>query len=426
MKQKKENRWVVIALFLLFIQLPLKNAFAQCELPTEIQMGAQTLDQMQSGAVDLMVESIKTAVTLSEQLVEATYTTPEIGLIPIWGVSIRSVMRKWIDGMIKKGFAPMTQQLNAIKVDQARNLGTSIETENQTKTQREIQVREAQSVKKFTPNEYACVADSSARYAAEAQSTARAVESGIVTEISDMGLNTAGSAVDDGRGEGINQRWKIYSENFCNNQANNGAAGCAAALPDAGADVAVGKTLFRNETIDLKTPANQLAVKELVQNLASFEPAERIKPNTLNNATGREYMLRQRRLQAQMNAVTGVLSGIVGERAPGSGTVAAEVAAARRDAGVPASEISDTPSKRELRQAVIDKLWSPQFYRDLGDEPNTIIQKEVYLKAYSNALLYDLIAKTEQVAMLFSVQLGNMSDEVGVSSGAVSARPVMP
>ena len=429
MKQRK-NRFVPV--FVLFICLMLgvpQKGFAQvpvCEVPGNVALNAKALDIMQKAAVKGMVTAVEGVVTAKVALIQGLYITPVVGIIDVWGLGIRQIMGRWSRKWIQNALLPMTSQMNTTKVDQTRNLGSTIEAENQMKAQREIQAKENESVKKFTPNEYTCVADSTARYSAEAHSTTAAIQTGMVTEISDMGMNTRGSAVDDGRAEGLNQRWVVYAASFCNNQANNGTAGCAAALPERGADVSVAKTLFRKETIDMANPVTASATKELVQNLASFEPAETIPPNTLNNVIGRESMLRQRRLQTQMNAVTGVLSGIVGERTPGSGTISPEVQAARLEAGVPASEISTTPSKRELRQTVIDKLWSPQFYRDLGDEPNTISQKEVYLKAYSNALLYDLIVKTEQVATLFAVQLGNMTDEVGTTSGAISARQILP
>ena len=424
MKQKKSSG-LFFAAFLMALVFGLPGrAVAQCDLPGTIQAAGTTLDAAQETAVQTMVSDIELNVTVVVDAARLLFTAPVVGTIPLWGRSIRVVMRTWADRWIKNGLMPGTAQMNTTKVDQTRNLGSTIEGENQTKASREIQVREAESVKKYLPNEYTCVADSTARYASQAVYTARAVENSTVTELSDIGLNT--QAVDDGRAEGLNRRWADYSANFCNNQANNGAAGCTAALPNAGADVSVAKTLFRKETINMADPATALATKELVQNLASFETVDPVPPGTLNSVTGREQMLRQRRLQTQMNAVTGVLASVVGDRTPGSGTVAPEVAAQRLDAGVPVSEISDTPSKRELRQAVIDKLWSAKFYRDLGDEPGTVLQKEVYLKAYSNALLYDLIARTEQVATLFSIQLGNMSDEVGTTTGAIQARPILP
>ncbi len=426
MKQKKYRVLFFVA-FLAFaaVCLPQKS-FAQCEPPGSFSTAASSLDSGQKLAIETMVADIKLNVTAGVELALASFTTPVVGFIPLWGRAIRVVMRTWADRWIKNALMPGTAQLNTTRVDATRNLGTTIEGENQTKATREIQVREAESVKKYLPNEYTCAADSTARYASQAVYTSRAVENATVTELSDIGLNTQGSAVDDGRAEGLAQRWAAYSANFCNNQANNGAAGCTTALPNAGADVSVAKTLFRKETIDMADPVTALATKELVQNLASFETVDPIPPGTLNSVPGREQMLRQRRLQTQMNAVTGVLAGIVGDRTPGSGTIALEATAERLEAGVPASEISDTPSKRELRQAVIDKLWSAKFYRDLGDEPSTVLQKEVYLKAYSNALLYDLIARTEQVATLFSIQLGNMSDEVGTKSGAIESRPILP
>lgn len=421
------GRYMAVVFLAAFLALAPGRAMAQCEMATMISKGAENLDQVQKNGIEGLVTYMNNAIDTELAAANTFMNAPLTGYIDLqYGFRLRKRFTEWWKQWLDEGIKPMTKQLYSLKVDQSRNLGTTAESENLIRVQREIQVREAESVKKFTPNEYTCNADSTARYMNQAQAASKGAAAGLVTDISSMGMNVRGSGVEAGPASWVNRRWDIYSKTFCNNRDNGGSAGCTTALPDANADTAVAQTLFRKETIDMSNPNNVVAARELVQNLSSARPAELVPPAALNSASGRENILRQRRLQAQMNAVTAAVSGVVGDRVPASGDTATEVVAQRIAAGVPASEVSNTPSKRELRQAVIDRLWAPEFYRDLGDDPNTVIQKEVYLKAYSNALMYDLIARTEQIAMLLSVQLGNMTDEVTSAASIGNMQPAAP
>lgn len=426
-KRQPVGRYLSVALVAGYLALAPLPAQAACEMSTMITQGAKNLDQVQKNGVEGLVTYMKGAIDTQLNSANTFMNAPLVGYIDLqYGHRLRQRFTKWWKTWLDEGIRPMTKQLYSIKVDQARNLGTAIDAESIVKTQRDMQVREAEAVKKFMPGEFTCNADSTARYMNQAQAASKGAQAALVTDISRMGMNVRGSGVEGGPASWVNRRWDIYSKTFCNNASNSGAGGCATALPDADADTAVARTLFRKETIDMSNPNNVLAAREMVQNISSTRPAEIVPPAAFNSAPGRENFLRQRRLQAQTNAVTAAVSGVVGDRVPAAGGVATEVVAQRLASGVPASEISNTPSKRELRQTVIDRLWSPQFYRDLGDEPNTVLQKEVYLKAYSNALMYDLIARTEQIAMLLAVQLGDMTDKAYPAATGGNVLPVAP
>ena len=424
--KRKVNRGaaIFVALFLLFAPL---RAYAQvCEIPPMITAGGTALDAAQKAGVDAMVLAIQTAIGGQVTAAITLWTAPLVGLVDVWGLAIRTSFGNWWNNWLNEALLPMTREINAVKVDQSRNLGSTMEAQNQSRAQRDMEVKEAEAVRKFQPADYMCVADTLATTTGQTRAQADAAQNSLVQNIGGQGTNTVGSGVQHGRAEAINRRWDIYANNFCNNQANNGNAGCAGVLPKADKDVAVGTTLFRKDTIDVADPQDVAAVEELTKNIASFQPSDPIAPNSLASVTGREYLLRQRRFQTQMNAVTAVLGDIVGERLPGSGPTMPQAMAARLESGAAPGDVAARPSARELRQAVVDQLWSPKFYNELNDEPHTAIQKEVYLKAYSNVLLYDLISRTEQIATLFAIELGNMTDEVGQKSNAIAERPILP
>ena len=66
----------------------------------------------------------------------------------------------------------------------------------------------------------------------------------------------------------------------------------------------------------------------------------------------------------------------------------------------------NAPSIREIRQSIIEQLWDPNFYKNLGDNPVTISQKELYLKAYGLSMLYDMISKQEKISTAYAIETG--------------------
>jgi hypothetical protein len=66
------------------------------------------------------------------------------------------------------------------------------------------------------------------------------------------------------------------------------------------------------------------------------------------------------------------------------------------------------PSLREIRASVIEQLWDPNYYKNLYDDPSTVAQKEVYLKAYGLMMLYDMISKQEKISNAYAVETANV------------------
>ena len=125
-----------------------------------------------------------------------------------------------------------------------------------------------------------------------------------------------------------------------------------------------------------------------------------------------------------MDAVGALAWSVVADRSPGK--PAPEIKAIRQKSGAPEMLISDKPSRREIRQAIIEQLWDPNYYKELFDNPNTISQKELYLKAYGLVMLSDMIEKQEKISTAYAIETANMLDRHDHSrQGAVSSAPVI-
>jgi hypothetical protein len=86
---------------------------------------------------------------------------------------------------------------------------------------------------------------------------------------------------------------------------------------------------------------------------------------------------------------------------------------------------SANPSARETRQAFIEQLWDPNYYKDLYNEPSTIGQKEVYLKAYGVYMINEMVAKQEKIADVYAVETANLLNHwSNVVSSVSSSQPI--
>ncbi len=66
------------------------------------------------------------------------------------------------------------------------------------------------------------------------------------------------------------------------------------------------------------------------------------------------------------------------------------------------------PASREVRRSIIEQLWDPSYYKNLYDNPSTIAQKELYLKAYGLVMLYDMISKQEKISNAYAIETANI------------------
>ena len=116
--------------------------------------------------------------------------------------------------------------------------------------------------------------------------------------------------------------------------------------------------------------------------------------------------MQRRRKAARYNAVSAALTSVWADRVPYADETNTDIPAARNYAKATGA-FSDTPSKYEVRQAMVDNVLSPQFHVETADNISTVKRRDVVLQAQQLMMLNDLIDKTEKMAVLFSVQLAS-------------------
>ncbi len=308
----------------------------------------------------------------------------------------------WVD--LQMALEGMSTQLYSSAVNVARIMSSNADAEALSKSEMTRNEQELKAKDNSTVTEEACVFDTVAKSAAVASKTTTAIAAAMSNTHAAISGNRAGSASATGRGGFIGQRFANYASKFCDPNANGGNSPCTTAGSMPNADIMPSRTLFEKPTIDMTNDDTRTAVNELVYNLTGYIPTETIPETALESAEGKEIRQVNREYAARMDAVSGLIWGIVGERAPGPKSQ--EIQDLRLRAG--ASNPSLNPSEREVRQAIVEQLWDPKYYANLGDSVNTISQKDLYLKAYSSVLLHKMIEKTERISTVYAIETADL------------------
>ncbi len=300
----------------------------------------------------------------------------------------------------------MTAQLNSGTQQKDAMIGASIDASMLNSAARKSQLEKYNARKKYRPNERACKVDTVAKYANRSREVSKALATGYSKDFNSIGNNNAKSKAGSGPYSLHKNRWKAYKETFCDPKSNRGGAGCDTQEEKETTNLHImpSKALFGKDTIDLSDKDISNGIDELMFNITGYETAGSITLSEQDKQRGLSVVQKRREYLAQMDAVGSLVYSIVSERAPGKD--APEVQAMRQKNGI--TYASKNPSSYEIRQAIVEDMRSPALYKSLNEDAATITQKEVYLKAYSLVLLYDLIAKQEKISNAYAIETANM------------------
>ncbi len=240
-------------------------------------------------------------------------------------------------------------------------------------------------------------------------------------------------------------------------------------LPYANMDAEPSLLLFSQYTIDMFNTTEMAAVNQMIFNVSGYRIPQPMAASVMNTVVGMEETLKRRRYITQMETVNALLYDLIGDRAPGPASPITytlrtqeygathnpqtDAALQQANAGLLGGlwdwiktgfntaaankllsqmntppfymmEASLTPSQRELRQSVVEQLWDPNYYKDLYDNPSTIMQKDVYLKAYSLMLLYQVISKQEKISDVYALETANMLGGTRTATKAAASAPL--
>ncbi len=417
---RKAGRFSAVVLCVLVLTFAgSRTGHAICEAPGAPNAAASAFDSAQTAQVAAGTLAIQAVVEAETNLARSAIVTY---MNTAWDTMMLPRLNQfWEDW--EEALKAMTAQLHAGITDQTRQMAAAYDFDNVGESARRIQRAEVTAKKDFTVTDQGCQFDSTAQYLGSAMQTARSTARGYAYDIAKLGNNNKDTAAASGAASLQKSRWDIYVNKFCDGVSNGGNPGCAPGNPMANAHITPSKTLFAKETIDLTDADTREAVSQLTYNISGYAVPDNWSKKVLSSAIGREQRQNNREYLAQMDAVSMLVTSIIGERTPGK--PAPTIKAMRVRAGV--SDASDTPSEREIRQATIEQLWDPKYFADLSDSPSTIPQKELYLKAYNLYALYKVIEKTEKISNVYAIETANLLDayDSSRSSGSEFA-PLRP
>lgn len=342
----------------------------------------------------------------------------EIGLLNA-ELRLRTKMVSWWQGfnLALRGNAA---QEYAGYLDQTRNLLSVRDAALQVETVRLLGGIELDSIRTHQPTAFSCQIDTAAKSAGRAQHISRAITLAAEADSTALGTNMVGSLSEPGGASYLSHRVTKFQDLFANPEANGARIIAHAVSPSMyDADVLPGRTLLGRYTLDLSSINRVEAMRALSENLTMFRAGE-VVPGA--RGTGGQVLLKNREALAQMNAVMAIPMRILSERAPGE--AAPHIMQMRHSSAANATDISPTPSKREIRQAIVENVTDLKFHYGLNDTPVSASQKELYLQGFNLTLLYELIEKTEMIGTAFAIQGTNLLDvEMPARSGAATSAP---
>lgn len=435
----------VAVMALCFMTAAPLDARAQiCENPAQVTTAESSVDTMQNAAISAATATLQALITADvtayELIVLGTTLGTPPGTAPMCSVNpatvtlfgtlgeldcaIRSFFERWWDDW-REQLQNMAAEMNTIGVDQTRNMSSTVDAQVQARTQRHIQEREIEATRRYRPDEDSCVVDTVNRKLARANYVSRNVRKAFEYDFEDIITNNQNRPESSGRGAEQQVRFDRYVNFFCDPDefgGNTALCGPAPGPATKNADIEVSSTIFGAETIDIRQPEIRMANEEIIKNLTGFKAGRPLADNSFDTPGVQNMWLKRRVTDARLSVPVSTIATIIGERAPMGDpadpfVASPEIQAIRLASGVDISETSTVPSKREIRQAMVEKVWQPKFYVGLDDDPHVAIREWAQLRAYNLAMMNDVINRTEQIATLLSVQLARMIDSSPPTSG---------
>jgi len=429
-----------LACLALFLVASPARSFAICELPGDAEAAAAQIVPLESGNLNILVTNVE---LMWEFDLDTMLRTPMGIQDQTDSQTIFTTLNTWLSEMVGP-LKNQTAQLSAGIVDETRDLGEINDASNNLAAAQYVQKEEIKSKLESQPTDQACRFDTTANYVAQDRVIADALQRGFEWDFVSAANNEYQGIGQYGPGELQNNRWDIYVKNFCDYTAEDCDSGCSAPggsvtgaqcsplggtaprYPDY--DIYVSRMLFLNKTIPVNNPNNpnnpnpgsfvEPALLSMMLNVTGYKIPDVILSGAIGTVPGMEQMFTRREYMAQMSAVGSLLYSIAADRmqgvkAQGQGITPSGPVEMRTMMGV--ENAYPSPSLREIRQSVVEQLWDPSFYKNLGDDPATISEKELYLKAYGLTMLYDMISKQEKISTAYAVETAEILKEAQYS-----------
>jgi hypothetical protein len=363
---------------------------------------------------EVSIEATQAAIITAEDVMEDTLLS-----------DLETFWDNWLQALKNQ-----TAQMSGSLTDETRHLDSAFDSSDETQNERITEENEYHAKKQFQSTDEGCRFDTAGRYMDSNMRNAKYVSAGLAQSMSQISGNSAASKLYASAGAPSpaawgGQRWGDYVNHFCDTSSNAGFSGCTTNGDLPHADTQPGTTLFGKETLDLDNSnaatatATRVALAAMTYNITGYEAPEPLDGEVLKTPQGQEERVRERQYMAQMDAASSLVTGVIGERTPAScktggttcsgGGATPEVQALRQKLGV--TDASPDASEREIRQSVVEQLWDPNYWVNLGDSPSTTSEKEAYLMAYNLMMMYKIVEKTEKIATVYAIESADMLEK---------------
>lgn len=322
----------------------------------------------------------------------------------------------------------MTEQLGTAIAQQTSDLIQAQDAAQANETNADMQEVEVKDVKNTTPDEQGCVTATVSGGMGAASTIGGAMAEAVQNEAVAAGTNKKGTPAARGTAYYNRKRAETYESILCDPTANGGNANCASNVPSpnplANSDTQITKFMLNRLTIPVDSTAslgsttegaaNKAALTEGIENLIGSTIAEPIPPDVTKSSIGREMMMERRAFIARNAAARSVPNLILANRMPGKGSQMADfVKEIREKSGVPAGDLSNNPSYREMIHALtIDRFNSGDYAFSSITDQNKVEMEKLRLDTFYLMMLRDYYELLERTALTLAVQVSVMTDQI--------------
>lgn len=360
-----------------------------------LQLSSQRLEDWLARSIDLMVQALLTRLNRTE-----------INLIEWWGTM-------W-DYNLRPSLQAMTIQLNTATTDQAKTYQASMDAEHSTQNNLVIMRQEVRAHQVTRDN----ICPPAGLPPARGKVMAHQVQRNLETKGNAVTNAKIGSPSEQGTGGYMAYRINTYEEFFCDPASNGGTNVCTGTADPAfyDADVKVTEMIYNKLTIPVEDGADgekyQKAVEELTENMLNTTAVTVTPERSVDTPEAKEQIFARRSAMARHNAAKSVTNKIIGQRMPGT-QLGQWITAIREEAGIPADEIGDNPSYREVMHALsIDRFNSGKFASEIIKDKAGIEMEKLSAQAFYLMQLRDYYELLERMSLVLAVQVAAMADRL--------------
>ena len=343
--------------------------------------------------------------------------------------------------IVPQSFMAMTQQLNAVMVQQVQIIGMFFDAKHQLETQRLFQTLHAQAHKDYHPSEAICTVGTFVRNLSQSEGHVKLNKAALSKGMLSREIVSGDVSTKNGESSDVLSKLQTFRKYHCNPSDNANGLGALCDTPadpdNRNADINYTRTLELPLTLDFDMLSPDIRNGErnifgLMNNLFLAQANPYIPPGQ----AGGDKMsktIQELRSQAAMRGIArNSMANIIAQKAsvPSGGNSAAPyMQALMQDFGLPDSEIQallgENPSYFAQMEVLTKKLYqNPNFFTNLYDKPANVERMRAAMRAIK--LMQDrdiqnaLLRREMLMSMILEVDLRNKQQDA-VNNGNIAS-----